>query len=477
MHVRHDGIRWSSQGGKLFLYDSSLPTVVLRLEPAALPVDTDAILVVHAQNLHPSAAGYACKFRSPETPTEVISTRATFVSAQQAKCAAPSLGEVGLLEVILLAANGTADGVGVGLQYFDPAADPHVLSAAPASGEVHAGTLVTLRGRNFGTVLGPSAVGAGPSSAAGVVCLFGDQSAAASVTDELALVCRAPRLSPGEVALALSLNGGRTRLPSEATYTSFDVTQPPLANAIAPLAGHIAGSAVLNISGANFAGRDRRMVCEFWGSGTLLGSTAATVTGSGSAHCPTPATSAPSDARVRIKVVDGLSSAALSFTFFDASLPPTVMSFAPKGEPLGRNRSTVVEVQVPPLAARLDPSPRFPARSPLLDPLRSPLSSIPSAHQSPISSHTVSVLATQSPPLACITPPPPLFKLRAPSGAYTPPFARCTGRTLRRGAWCAALARPRPPPHSCGAHTCVAQRPGWSWLSRFRRCRPLSASR
>lgn len=365
LHVRHDGIHWSSHGGRISLFNSSKPFVVVSLQPSAVPVQTKSTVIATVINLHP-ASGLVCRFRSPrlsEHANFVTRTPATILGADLARCDAPQLSTVQQLSLSLSAEGASDGGVGAPLYYFDPAVEPVVLSASPSSGETSAGVLVTLRG-TFGSVLlgkdiGSSGKGggldshaAGASAAGRPLCFFGDEDAAATLTYRLSILCRAPRLATGEFALSLSLDGGQTRVASAVTYHSYDLSKPPVLTRCTSLTSHnvlevaasdIAGGHVLLCSGQNFAVRTK-MRCEFWGSGLMLGSVVASMSDPSTIRCSTPAVTSPSDARMRVSVDGGLSSSLLSFTFFDSTQPPTVRSISPRSAPLDETRSTVVQV-------------------------------------------------------------------------------------------------------------------------------------
>lgn len=128
--------------------------------------------------------------------------------------------------------------------FYDPTAEPVVMACSPSHGESHQGAVVTLHGVNL-------VADETDGQTAGFVCLFGGLPAKATLSPELNVICRAPLPpSAGEVEVTLSLDGGRHRATSAATFTYFDLLVPPVLESVSPaFSGMLEGGELLTLSG------------------------------------------------------------------------------------------------------------------------------------------------------------------------------------------------------------------------------------
>ncbi|KOO35979.1 multiple c2 and transmembrane domain-containing protein 1-like isoform 2 [Chrysochromulina tobinii] len=393
VRATHDGGQyWSEAGPSITPYNTSQQGLITSVEPAALPVDESGSGGVSLRGKHffrpavdggksSAAALRVCRFvplpaeslgarrrasthththtihASPSTslapaaaPSTVVSP-ATIFDDTHARCATPTALQPQTAAVSLSLDGGVTFGTAAIVTFYDDSSPPTLLSATPTDGERSQATLVTLRGFNFNPPKAPS----------DLLCRFGAVVAPATFVHSTSISCYAPSVTTlGQVALDLSDDGGRswptatapssakTAVPSSMQFVYYDSAVPPTLSSAAPAGASVAGGTALTLYGTNFVpprgytAPSARASCVFTADGAMLASTPASFGSFGHVACSSPAAaSSKTDATLRVVSADGLSSLGIPFTFYDASVPPALVSVTPAGLPLGSRPVTL----------------------------------------------------------------------------------------------------------------------------------------
>jgi hypothetical protein len=393
VRATHDGGQyWSEAGPSITPYNTSQPGLITSVEPAALPVDESGSGGVSLRGKHffrPAVDGgkssatalRVCRFvplpaeglgtrrrasthththtthASPSTshapaaaPSTVVSP-ATIFDDTHARCATPTALQPQTAAVSLSLDGGVTFGTAAIVTFYDDSSPPTLLSATPTDGERSQATLVTLRGFNFNPPKAPS----------DLLCRFGAVVAPATFVHSTSISCYAPSVTTlGQVALDLSDDGGRswptatapssakTAVPSSMQFVYYDSAVPPTLSSAAPAGASVTGGTALTLYGTNFVpprgytAPSARASCVFTADGAMLASTPASFGSFGHVACSSPAAaSSKTDATLRVVSADGLSSLGIPFTFYDASVPPALVSVTPAGLPLGSRPVTL----------------------------------------------------------------------------------------------------------------------------------------
>lgn len=158
-------------------------------------------------------------------------TGVNVVSATELTAVTPAR-PVGVVSVTVRNDDGQASELARAFRFVAP---PTVTAAAPNTGDVRGGTVVTLTGTGF---------------AAGATVKFdGVEASNVTVVSETTLEATSPAHAPGAVAIEVTSGGASASLANGFTYTRG----APTLTAVAPLSGPIAGGTLLTLSGSGFA--------------------------------------------------------------------------------------------------------------------------------------------------------------------------------------------------------------------------------
>jgi len=183
--VINDGL--SASGSALFEYGAR--RAALSIHPSKGPTEGSTLVTVTGWGPEASVDDVECHF-GMRLGTAVAGTAGTVL------CASPNSGTVGLVKFVL---RKRSEGGEVGTAFdFEYYATPTILDVFPGSGLVLGGTVVTVRGANFG--------------ADGLTCRFGAlgvTGADARWETSSVVACVSPQaFEEGAVAVEISLNGG-----------------------------------------------------------------------------------------------------------------------------------------------------------------------------------------------------------------------------------------------------------------------------
>ena len=345
--LTNDGVAYgggAAAATTLTYYDALAPPTLSALSPAYGPLAAGSIVTLYGDNFVPrgTVAGHApaCVFSGGRRAAGGWSrtlAEATFVSAEEVRCAAPGGAAP---ETLLVRLGGTTDAGGWALAESgalpytlrDAAVPPAVSSVEPRSGGVGGGGRVTVRGRNFA-----------PTGEQSLLCKFGALPAAAATfiaEDQLRAPCPPP--PPRPAARRRRLRRRRRceapAAPPRATVYRRDA--PPELSEVRPNVVDVSGgAATLVLLGTNLAPA-AGLRCRLETGGRLLRELPATFLNASAASCDMLAPTSSLDARLhrRRAAADGPTSAACPLTLYDSSRPPILLDVHPTFAPLAARR-------------------------------------------------------------------------------------------------------------------------------------------
>jgi hypothetical protein len=266
------GVSNANTAGDDYTYVQPVPTIS-GLAPASGPTTGGTSVTITGNNF---VAGSTVKFGT------VAATGVIVDSKTQIRATAPAAAAAGKVDVQVSGAGvSSANTATDDYTYVVPA--PTVTSISPSTGDIAAGTSVTITGTN----LTGASVKFGSVAATSVVV-----NSATSVTAKAPVVAAA-----GVVDVIVTTAGGSSAVVAgdKFTYTSVVVPVTPTVTSISPNAGASTGGTVVTINGSGFvAGATVKF-------GTLAG-TGVTVVSATQIKATTPAVSITADLKVDVTV-------------------------------------------------------------------------------------------------------------------------------------------------------------------------------
>ena len=302
---------------------SEPPTLLPAAVPSYLPVGGEATVRLHGRNFAPTGEAFVCRFGDSHV------SRATFVSVGGAVCLAPSSHRPGSVQVQLSTNAGGSFSNGLVFTRYDDGATAEPRSLSPPAVRTRRATTIMVDATN----LAPTA---------GLACGFGGKAVSPATFDSTRLRCVAPAMeAAGQLDLRLTLGDGSWSNGS-LPIVFYDPDRRPVLRAISRNSSALAvATPPVTVFGEGFAPTGGALRCRFsavvaaggGGGGDAderVQVVAASFVSMRELRCHAPHSATPVTFHVAA-TVDGQSygESSLTFTFFDASVPPTLTSLQP----------------------------------------------------------------------------------------------------------------------------------------------------
>jgi len=273
MRVSLNGVDFDNVGATV-VFEYTRQIKVHALEPRSGPTSPGTRVRMHGENLSKKNVA-SCRFGDKSKPLGIFFAE----SHLQAHCTAPAQLQPGPKELHLIFADNTSVPTGLRFYFHDPIVLESVFPSVISNISDHSAVTVTMHENLHSTSL---------AAAGSILCRFGgsETMSRAIYLSESKILCpvtdsaRRVLLNPGDIALALSVNGGS----DFSNVIKLTVSAPIVVHSIEPRMGPLTGGTHVSIRGVGFGALNvTHWLCQF---GTL--STDALVKSSSEIICATP---------------------------------------------------------------------------------------------------------------------------------------------------------------------------------------------